>query len=522
MKSSYSKTRFSKKSKHKQKNKPNPVTQDDYYLEAIDFEEQAERWLLSDIKKSLRFYMKAFQMYEIGLTAPQSTDKGTYNILYNETRLLLQLYSDYMANNGYINLLQYITLDDIPNVEVILKPINEIIERFETVLQNYQSMDTWDLQSNLLTSYLLLIENYDKYHLNSGQIMDLANKFFTLSHELVLHQLESIGNGGNVVGNNTVLYGEDSNAFISIDDEKVNYTGDTLEMESRDGFGIKINKQHSNKEELVEVSDEITPESLFDVIMMCLKFNQALLEIMIDTKLGTGDQLLNVIQLNYLEDITNKQILTVDDIIETHKEVLTFKISDINLARYAVKGVQLLYSDPNVENLITYLETNPDPHISLVDLYLVKIDLFELAIDYVPDDLLDLKWNLCTQLNHLLTSTRNELNGKRKNLMVSHDQFELANLSNVVFQLCDVTIAAASNELRRYNIKARMNESTANLCNVQSILLKNVKTLLTNAQVIAEKSCGMQETIVDKLKRNYIYNEAKDKLAALPTNEKLT
>lgn len=106
--------------------------------------------------------------------------------------------------------------------------------------------------------------------------------------------------------------------------------------------------------------------------------------------------------------------------------------------------------------------------------------------------------------------------------MASHNQIEFANLSNVVFQLCDVTITAASNELRRYDIRVKKNGSTATVDNVQSILLKNAKTLLTNAQIISEKSCGMQETIVDKLKRNYIYNEAKNKLALLVSNEELS
>lgn len=513
---SHSKIKFSKKSKTKQKNKPVPVTQDDYYLEAIDFEEQAERWLLSDIKKTLRFYMKAFEMYEIGLTAPQPSDKCTYNILYNETRLLLQLYSDYMANNGYINILQYINLDDIPGLESILKPINVIIERFETVLQNYHSIDTWDLQSNLLTCYLSLIENYDRYGLNSEHIMDVINKFFTLSHQLILHQLETIDNGEYIIGNDEHLNEDDTSGFIPINDNDNDDKNNNIsEVNSRNGFGIKLNINHSNREELVEVSDQITPESLTDVIIMCMKFSQALLEIMVDSKLGTGDKILNVVQLNYLEEVINKQLLSLDDIIESHPIVFSSRISDINLAKYAIKGIQLLYSDPEVVNLISFLETVPDPDINLIDLYLVKIDIFELAVDYISDDLLDMKWKFCTQLNHLLTTTRNELSAKRKDVLVSHDQNKLAHLSTLVFQLCDVTITAASNELRRYNIKAKMNGSNTTLDNVQVLLLKNARTLLTNAQTISEKSCGMQETILDKLKRNYIFNEAKSKLSAL-------
>lgn len=83
---------FSKSNKHKKEQKA-LITQEDFYLAAIDCEEQADRWLLSDIKKCLRFYLKALEHYENGLTALDSTQEGKYNIYYNETRLFPSLSS---------------------------------------------------------------------------------------------------------------------------------------------------------------------------------------------------------------------------------------------------------------------------------------------------------------------------------------------------------------------------------------------------------------------------------------------
>ena len=122
------------------KNKKNPeskrdlITQEDYYEEGTFYEEQAERWLLSDIRKTLRFYLDAYNYYEFGLIkAVDKTEKGSYDISYNETRLLLQIYNDYLFNSGYINILQYVKLDDISNLNQILKTLPEIVNNLEIV-----------------------------------------------------------------------------------------------------------------------------------------------------------------------------------------------------------------------------------------------------------------------------------------------------------------------------------------------------------------------------------------------------
>lgn len=45
--------------------------------------------------------------------------------------------------------------------------------------------------------------------------------------------------------------------------------------------------------------------------------------------------------------------------------------------------------------------------------------------------------------------------------------------------------------------------------------MKNANVFLNNAVAISSKQCGLQETIIDKLKRNYIHNQAKERLLFL-------
>ena len=55
------------------------------------FEEQAERWLLSDVKKARRFYLQAYHLYEAAAAQVwvRLPSYCTYNVYYNETPGLL-------------------------------------------------------------------------------------------------------------------------------------------------------------------------------------------------------------------------------------------------------------------------------------------------------------------------------------------------------------------------------------------------------------------------------------------------
>ena len=86
-------------------------------------------------------------------------------------------------------------------------------------------------------------------------------------------------------------------------------------------------------------------------------------------------------------------------------------------------------------------------------------------------------------------------------------------LSHVTFQLCDVLVNSSDNELRRYAIKRSSGlQQTPEEARTLEILMKNANVFLSNAVAISSKPCGLQETIIDKLKRNYIHNQAKERL----------
>ena len=169
------------------------VSEDDFYEDATAKEEQAERWALSDIKKTIRFYLMAYNSYQLGLATPDSTITGSYHIYYNQTRLLLKMHSDYIANDGEINVLQYVNMSDLGDVSVLFLPLADIIQRFELTVTKFANICSWDLYFNLLICYLSRLEE-DYEELGGEEILKLFEKFVELAQRLIklhLQELES-------------------------------------------------------------------------------------------------------------------------------------------------------------------------------------------------------------------------------------------------------------------------------------------------------------------------------------------
>ena len=509
--------RFPKKGKKKTESKHELITQEDYYEEGTFAEEQAERWLLSDIRKTLRFYLEAYEHYENGLTkAIEKTEKGSYDISYNETRLMLQIYNDYLFNSGYINILQYVKLDDIPNLNEILKTLPEIVNNLEAVYNNYSNnpkIDQWDLQYNLLTSYMSLLESNDYYNIKSGDIIEISNKFVQLSQVLIRRQIQELENFEQFITQDNVQ-DDDNLVRDTLDESNTN--------SSNDGSGIITNPENNrNKEEKMEVSDQITKETLSEVFLNCYKFIETILEIIIQSKmiLMTDNNIdkLNEVQINYLIDLIDKLYAQLNDIEITELGGFTMDMKDINIAKFSIDGdKKILQGD--IDEFLKYenLEVGDSEYEIDIAFDMVKIDGLELSIECFTNQDSLMEWELSSLLSKKINALIKKFSTERNDILTNSkfDQEKMDKLSSVVFTLCNIYVTSSDNELRRFAIKSSY-PSDDNAIKTANILLKNSKVLLTNAQKISQQACGMQETIVDKLKRNYIYNQATTRLQLL-------
>ena len=501
--------RVPKKSKKEAKVKRQPVTQAEFYEEGTAAEEQAERWLLSDVRRSLRAYVEAFALYEAGLAnGTEGSVSLAYDIAYNETRLLLQIHTDYVANDGWIDLLQFVRLDDIPGVGEVLRPLPEIVQKLEQIrAQHLGSLDVdmWDLECNILTAYLSLVESNERYGVHGADLLVLADKFVELSQYIVKKQIDELESweGGNPP--------EDSAALVR----------DTLDEQagqaSRDGSGIVTNAANDpsrGEPETMDVSDQITTESLTEVLLDCYKFAQALLEILVQqSSTESNSNPLNIVQVNYLADTADKLSRTVDDIVSTVSRTIPVDLSEISLAQFGVAGARtLLQGDLGAFDAWLASDTGENATLDMV-----KLDALEFSLDSgAPQGDAAVEWVLASALAKKCSGVGARLGALRTELLTTgqFDQARNAQLSHTVFQLCSVYVTGSDNDLRRYVLKQREanGEETAR---VSGILLRNAQVLLSNVATIASKSCGMQETVVDKLRRNYVHQQGTARLQLL-------
>lgn len=488
------------------------VTQDDFYVEATEYEEQAERWMLSDIKKSLRFYLQALEAYQRGLNASKATSEGTYNIMYNQTRLFLNIYTEYLANNGYINLLQYVKLEDVSGISNLTLPLPEIVQRFEDVYQQFFDQHTWDLVSNLLTCYSSLLESTDMYKVTGDYIIQLSSKFVELTQNSVEYQLAELQSWNSIEDN------EEQD-----DDLRKDLINDGSESLPKDGSGISVtpNQNEPNDlEENMEMSDQVTPATLSEVLVNGFKFVQCLMEIIIENRLGKpSDVELNPVQSNFLEHIANKFTLQLSDIYKTSCTSFPLDQKEIEIVLMVNEGLKITVSG-DIDHLERYINAIAPSSDSDTDLLLAKVDILAFALSCIEeDDNLEVQWKACGMLGKVLNETRSMLSTLRQDIMSGKLRSRNDHLSLLVFQLCDVLVNLSDNELRRWVIKrSQENENSSTL----DILMKNAKTFLINASKIAERPCGLEECIVDKLKRNYIYNQAQARLSLLDSQGEIT
>ncbi|SCV05286.1 LANO_0H04148g1_1 [Lachancea nothofagi CBS 11611] len=474
--------------------KPVLETEEDFYDDATEKEEQAERWALSDVKKTIRQYALAFNSYEQGLNAPSSTVGGSYHIYYNQTRLLLKMYSDYIANDGSVNILQYVDLTDMGNLDMLFKPLPIITERFELAIAKFRDACSWDIYFNLLTCYFSQLEDYSE--LSGDQILELYERFKSTARRVIQLHLEEL--------------------------ESWEAPSDTATPAPLDAVPtVDGNSGHSasedNELEVMEMQDEITAKTLLDTLVVCYRCIATLIELLVESRNGTFAAI-NDVQANYLEDDTQQFKLQLDAVVreEAGLNLGSLETDELQLAVWSIDGL-IVVSSTGFEGLKTFIAGIADSgRDTCVDKLLIAVDLLHLVRQHPKNNLKHNQarlWAVCTEAGRLLSTVEAKLAQKRQDTISGILKENDNELSPVVFKLCEVMISRSDNELYRHLIKAtEASHGDPAAAKTAGILLRNAQVLLKNASTIAQQPCGFREYISDKLKRNYIYKQATERL----------
>ena len=211
-------------------------TEEDFYLAGTAYEDQGERWSQTDIKKSLRCYALAYEMYDKALRNPVKSD-NEYDILYNMVRIPLVVYQEYVYDEHGLNTLQYVDLSGIDTSSVVLD-LPTIILHFERVYTLYQG---WDLEFNLLNCYLTLVEN-DKHDLGLQEIAAMTQKTQVLVEAL----LQKISDASPMPDSKHQQDDDDNNNYMDFSESIAPETADEVLVM---GFKYVINVKERHRGE---------------------------------------------------------------------------------------------------------------------------------------------------------------------------------------------------------------------------------------------------------------------------------
>lgn len=537
---SFNKKRGMRKAKKKGANESRLMTQENYYIEATQQEEQAERWTLSDIKKTLRHYIQAYELYNQALNCNiDATDAGRYNVLYNQTRLTLVVYTEYLAVNGYINVLAYLSnLEELSGLDSIILTLPLIVAKLEAVLQEFRNNSAvtnfWDLKFNLLTCYLMMAESVNhggsgskRVNASGEDVIELVqDKFIPCFKELESDIITSLNDWNEILQSTKQQDPAHEEYHIGSQDQQTSDVGRE--------YGDKTDQHDGGNNEtgFMEVSDQVTPETLSEIYVIAYKFMESVMELLIDARCKPQQAVLNLPQSNYLEDTVKQFVDQLDERVINLKSQYTVDTSEITLCALSLTGTRLVLegnTEPKmIEQFLSTRISTVSNHTGVdidTKLLMVKSDIYELVVSVLEENLEDSNvtvyeqlWAVSSALGKALGAVSKTLNDKRTSLISGKLRSQGEQLSSTVFSQCDVIINSADNELLRawvLECKDTLTGTQAASAKTVQILRKNAGTLLTNAMKIAEKPCGLEECIVDKLKRNYIYNQARGRSALL-------
>ncbi|CEP64630.1 uncharacterized protein LALA0_S12e03312g [Lachancea lanzarotensis] len=474
------------------------VTQDDFYDDAVAKEEQAERWALSDIKKTIRQYLLAFESYERGLNAAEATLSGSCHIYYNQTRLLLKMHTDFIANDGHINILQYVNLSDLGDLTVLFQPLGSITERFELAFAKFGDICSWDLHFNLLTCYYSRIENFET--VPGQEVLHVFEKFRTLSQKLIeLHVQE-------------------------LETWDVANADGLSNVESYEDTAKGPDQERDQEPEAVEMQDEITVWTLIDTLAVSYRCIAAVLELFIESSSGTLDTL-NAVQADWLSNNAQEYKSQLDNFLAntTHIHEESADTGELKLAIWSIEALRIA-TDDGFEGLKTLIADLPNEDTGRL---LIAVDVLHLAGQPSRGTANSQLWAIYTEIGRVLRIVDSQLAAKRQDITSGRLKHIENELSPTVFHLCDVLINRSDNELFRYMIKTSSTDTSTsydgssdpNAAKTAAVLLKNAQVLLKNAKAISQQSCGFREYISDKLKRNYIYKQAEDRLEFIESHK---
>lgn len=451
-----------------------PTSAQDFLDQGVQEEESGDRWIISDLSKSLRFYQRAYEQYLRAL----ALDPGLIDGFYNANRLLYHVWETYHAVSPS-------SLSNVEGCDVARFGLWDIKEKHELVLGKFGESVNWELLYNLVLINTELLErayddDYDGERGYPGAVR-LCEESVRLVLTLLDYQVGEL------------------DSFL----RKLGSPESDEERGGKNGNGEGEDEDEDDDD--YDVVEQVTPSVILESIVTGAKF-------MLTAYEGCD----NYVQINSLKNVFTSsgfqarlqevlQLLMSKFIVENNPQDdfnLNFKdeeIEEVKLVNHSINAVFI--NDFN--QLVVHWEGLEGGSASR---FMAEADSFQNFKDRNNELTSQQQWGLINHINSNLKKAQGLVNQE----LTVHTREKTNEVSSKVSKMIEILISRADNEILRSSFQD-LESSIKN----REVLRQNAINLLKSGLNMGNTNCGLRETISDRLKREKLKRECVIRLVVI-------
>lgn len=530
------------KNKRKVKQTVELNTTEEFLSQGTEEEESGDRFTLSDLSKSLRFYQKAYEYYlqaaslATNTNSATSSNNGNSSLLldsvYNSSRLVFHVYNQYVKPNVINFNIDLKSIDNVVNsTDSILQPLPQILQRHLQAIQLYRQLGIpkskyfpWDLYYNTCLVYIELIEDATEEDVPVSLVEEYINSAVQLFMEILEYQVSELA---SLLDDLNGVKSSSNNSSNSDND----VAGQQLPQDSQ------IQPDQSSNDEEYSSQEAIVPSTVLETINSAYSLIQAVYETAnlnplyqmglsgaindeIKQFVTSVEPILNDLMQKF--GVVNGDSLKNTDNSNSNSESDSFfqpleqkDLLNIELVKTAING--LLVPINSVDQLISLWSNKLQNDTSITsanehafpEIYSLVADNIQNYYDKHSISGAGIGTALDVSLHWNLLSTIGQYYKKSQDLYVAllkeTQQKTKQNANNsvlispLVSQIGLLLISRADIDVQRIH-HPQFSQFAAKLQS-EEILKRNIAALLKNALVYLNTDCGLREKIFDKLSR---------------------
>ncbi|RCK57295.1 hypothetical protein Cantr_06879 [Candida viswanathii] len=463
-----------------------PTTATEYLEQGSIDEESGDRWLGSDLAKSLRFFDKAYASYIQAIRL----DSGLVDAYYNSARLLLHVYQivkkvpsnhDVFTENGPLRVIQN---------------IDQIISGYEDALRVCQQQG--DVLNDLLYNYAIVFLEWLELQLENedveyGELVEVYKKILEVFQKLLVQQTE------------------DLQKFVQ-DLENIDSETGSINTGNSGNNGNEPTQEELVSEEVVQ------PTDLLETLLSSYKLIQSMYENASSAAIlpSVNELVAPLLELN--DQISQLLIEKYSESSHVSDMVSNITLADINELKLIKLNIVAL-TETNILEVVELWKNEQELPEDVPEKYMVASDNLQTLLDRNDINLETINqqgseqdketfWKILTVQNNMLKKAQDLVNSQMQ--AQKKNNLQLEDLGSLIAQLSEIIIARADIELQRSLIK-----DFASSVNNREVLFNNAKNLLRNAMNISNLNGGLRERMAEKISREQCKLEAVFRLCLL-------